>query len=182
MTRAIEPVQPVQPVQTPDIYLCLSAEPPRIMGRLTCAAAGLLSNNRPGPVAAPSLPPLSPTTSQCWHILPVARPGQAAHCPGPRVSAVLFLVFSRFLSNTAELYRPQTCVHSRPHILAAVRRHELDFQAWNILHLDASISQGSGGFHDPRVALLEWTLDFYRDIASSAFNPARVQCKSALMK
>ena len=182
MTRVIEPVQPVQ---IPDICQWrLSAEPPRIMGRLTCAAAGLLSNNRPGPVAAPSLPPLSPTTSQCWHILPVARPGQAAHCPGPRVSPVLFLVFSRFLSdsNTAELHRPQTCAHSRPHILAAVRRHELDFQAWNILHLDASIFQGSGGFHDPRVALLEWTLDFYRDIASSAFNPARVQCKSALMK
>ncbi len=109
MTRAIEPVQ------TPDICLwSLSAEPPRIMGRLTCAAAGLLSNNRPGPVAAPRLSSLSPTTSQCWHILPVARPGQAAHCPGPRVSPVLFLVFSRFLSdsNTAELHRPQTCAHS----------------------------------------------------------------------
>ena len=73
----------------PLTFVCAESQlsPPHY-GRLTCAAAGLLSNNRPGPVAAPSLPP-PPASADTFTSGQAARP-HIAPGPGSRLSCFLF--------------------------------------------------------------------------------------------
>ena len=153
-----------EPVQTPDI--CLSWAQHYGLHHSPVMADGLLSNNRPDPHQQWPAPA---TSRALTHFTGAGLLPRAPH------SAVLFLVFSRFLSASAsQLSFPghiPTLTQDKSCVLSLVRYPP------PLCHgstLDASNSQGSGGFHDPRVALLEWTLDFCRDIASSALNPARV--------
>ena len=172
MTRAIEPVQ------TPDICLCwVSAEPPRIMG---ASPVRLLAYFRIiGRDQWP--PPACPRHQPVLTHLPVARlPGRTlprAPGLGCLVSCFLKISLQHSWASQATTLCPLSATHS-----CCCQETRVVFSSLRYLPPWCVYLPGFWWFHDPRVALLEWTLDFCRDIASSAFNPARVQYKSAQRK